>query len=77
MKDVYTTKTGVKIGLAYEPPRNMTLSADMERLQSALLETKRNILPRMTVKRVVDIMCWVLSVVMLLGIIAIGSSVFV
>lgn len=34
----YTTKTGVQIGVFYEPPRQHTvLSADMERLQIALL----------------------------------------
>lgn len=76
MKDIYTTKTGIKIGLAYEPPRKMTLSADMERLQSALLETKRSILPNMTAERAVDLLCWVLAVVMLIGMFVIGSNVF-
>lgn len=76
MKDIYTTKTGVKIGLAYEPPRKMPLSADMERLQSALLETKRSILPHMTAERAVDILCWILAVIMLIGMFVIGSNVF-
>lgn len=76
MKDIYTTKTGVKIGLAYEPPRKMTFSADMERLQSALLETKRSILPHMTAERALDLLCWVLAVVMLIGMFVIGSNVF-
>lgn len=34
----YTTKTGLQIGVFYEPQRQHTvLSADMERLQTALL----------------------------------------
>lgn len=76
MKDIYTTKTGIKIGLAYEPPRKMPLSADMERLQSALLETKGNILPNMTAERALDLLCWVLSVLAMIGMVVIGSSVF-
>lgn len=76
MKDIYTTKTGVKIGLAYEPPRRTTISADMERLQTALLDGKRKILPHMTVERAIDIACWLLGAAMLLGMAIIGSSVF-
>lgn len=33
----YTTRTGVQIGLMYQPPRRMETSQDMERLQRALL----------------------------------------
>lgn len=76
MKDIYTTKTGVKIGLAYEPPRKMQMSADMERLQTALLNAKRSILPHMTAERAVDILCWILAVIMLIGMFVIGSNVF-
>lgn len=76
MKDIYTTKTGIKIGLAYEPPRKMPLSADMERLQSALLETKRSILPHMTAERALDTLCWVLAVLAMIGMVVIGSNVF-
>lgn len=76
MKDVYTTKTGVKIGLAYEPPRRASISADMERLQSALLDDKRRILPNVSTERLIDIACWLLSVVALIGMFAIGSRVF-
>lgn len=76
MKDVYTTKTGVKIGLAYEPPRSVPMSRDMERLQAALLEGKRKILPNMSVERAIDIACWLLAVTMLIGMFAVGSRVF-
>lgn len=76
MKDVYTTKAGVKIGLAYEPPRNVAMSADMERLQASLLESKRRLMPNMSVGRAIDIACWILAVVMLIGMFAVGSRVF-
>lgn len=76
MKDIYTTKTGVKIGLAYEPPRKMQMSGDMERLQSALLSAKRSILPHISLHKALDTICWVLAVVMLIGMFAIGSHVF-
>ena len=33
----YKTRSGVQIGLLYEPPRVYEQSADMERLQSALI----------------------------------------
>ena len=37
----YTTKSGLKIGCRYEPPRPMHYSRDMELLQSALLGSRR------------------------------------
>lgn len=37
MKDVYQTKTGIKIGLAYERPTRREFTRDEERIQSALL----------------------------------------
>lgn len=48
----------------------------MERLQTALLNAKRSILPHMTAERAVDIVCWILAVIMLIGMFAIGSRVF-
>lgn len=36
----YTTKSGVQIGLLYQPPVRMTTGVDMERLQAALLATR-------------------------------------
>ena len=41
IKVPYTTKTGLQIGLLYEPPRQNYMSADQERLQKALLSTSR------------------------------------
>jgi hypothetical protein len=40
----YTTKTGVQIGLLYEPPKRNYMSADQEKLQEALLRTPRGAL---------------------------------
>jgi hypothetical protein len=33
----FTTRSGVKIGLMYEPPKRYETSNDMDRLQTALL----------------------------------------
>lgn len=33
----YTTRSGLQIGICYEPPRRYETSADMDRLQSALI----------------------------------------
>jgi hypothetical protein len=37
----YTTKTGLQIGCMYEPPKNLSMSRDMELLQSSLLYRKQ------------------------------------
>jgi len=37
----YTTSTGIRIGCRYEPPRDYPMSADMERLQTSLIEPRR------------------------------------
>lgn len=76
MKDVYTTKTGVKIGLAYEPPRRIQMSGDMERLQSAMLSKTASILPNVSIERLLDIVCWVMAIVALIGMFTLGSYVF-
>jgi hypothetical protein len=76
MKEIYTTKTGVKIGLAYERPLRFTVGQDMERLQTALLSQRRKIMPNMSTQHLVDIVCWILAVVALVGMFAIGSHVF-
>lgn len=76
MKDVYTTKAGVRIGLAYERPLRISISQDMGRLQTALLDRRRKIMPNMSVHRAVDIICWILGVVILLAMFAVGSHVF-
>lgn len=39
----YTTKTGLKIGSRYEPPRPYYYSRDMELLQGALLGKRQKI----------------------------------
>ena len=39
----YTTKTGLKIGSRYEPPKAYNYSRDMETLQSALLGNRRRV----------------------------------
>lgn len=33
----YTTRSGLQIGIYYEPPRKFEISGDMDRLQSALI----------------------------------------
>ena len=76
MKDIYTTKTGVKIGLAYERPLRVTIGQDMERLQTALLSQKRKIMPNMSTQHLVDIVCWILGVAILLAMFVVGSHVF-
>ncbi len=76
MKEIYTTKTGVKIGLAYERPIRMTISRDMERLQTALIGHKERMMPNVSVQRLADIVCWVLAVIALIGMFVIGSNVF-
>lgn len=76
MKEIYTTKTGVRIGLAYERPIRMTISRDMERLQTALIGHKERMMPNMSVQRLIDVVCWILAVVALVGMFAIGGHVF-
>jgi hypothetical protein len=38
----FTTRSGVKIGLLYEAPKNYEASSDMERLQTSLLGRGRS-----------------------------------
>ena len=57
----YTTKTGIQIGCDYQPPQTWEPSADMERLQSSLLNPEH----RPTAERIWDAILWTLSVALL------------
>jgi hypothetical protein len=57
----YTTKTGIRIGCNYQPPQNWVPSADMERLQSSLLDPEY----RPAAERFWDAVLWTLSVALL------------
>lgn len=57
----YTTSTGIQIGCRYEPPREYPQSEDMERLQSAMIDTGGKL-------RVLDAVLWVASVALIVAV---------
>lgn len=57
----YTTKTGIQIGCMYQPKQTWVPSADMERLQTALLDPTY----RPVAERFWDAVLWVVNAAIL------------
>ena len=58
MSTPYTTRSGVKIGIAYVPPPQPIRSLDAVRLQSALLEPRTKTAPSIVRRLVFPIWRW-------------------
>ena len=55
----YTTKSGVQIGIRYQPPKQ-GMSRDEELVQQALLNVQKQRTPRLSVIIVVACICYML-----------------
>lgn len=60
MRTPYTTKTGVKIGIRYQPPMP-GLYPDEERLQTALLKSRKPKHVKPWVIVVLSVLCYLLA----------------